>query len=151
MSDADITSLKQQITKKRVQCGRLAFRYDFGHEAMPIVVGDKITAIESDIRAIEKTLHAIYDVRGMLKPYEMARITVDSYQKELRTQLTKPMAYPSQFRTITWVYPTDKPLVYRIEFPFVCEWHDLVVTCHIDDLMTTLEAMPTVALYGEVW
>lgn len=144
MTNADITSLKRQIAQKRRQCAQLAFRYEYGHEAMPVAVGEKINAIESEIDVMEKALHSVYDVRGMLKSYQVRRTTVDFYQHNLRAQLTRPMIFHSQDRTVTMVHPTEKPLVYRIEFPFVCEWHDLRVTCHIDDLLETLEAMDIV-------
>lgn len=142
MTDADITSLRRQIAQKRRQCAQLAFRY--GHEAMPISVLGKINAIESYIGVLEKTLHSVYDVRGMLKSYQVRRTTVDFYQHKLRTQLARPAVYPSQYGTVTMVYPTEKSLVYRFHFGFVCEWHDLKVTCHIDDLLETLEAMDIV-------
>lgn len=142
MTNADITSLKRQIAQKRRQCAKLTFRY--GHEAMPISVIGKINAIESYIGVLEKTLHSVYDVCGMLKPYQVRRNTIYFFQNKLRTQLTKPTVYPSQCRTVIMVYPTEKPLVYRFHFGFICEWHDLKVTCHIEDLMTTLEAMDIV-------
>jgi hypothetical protein len=131
--------------------GELAYRYTYGWEAMPVTVGQKINIIESEIRTVERALHVIYAQRGMLKPYQIHRTLPSHLQNPLRTQLTRIMIFPNQDRTVLRVHPTTTPLVYRFEFPFVCQWHDLVVTCHVDNLVPTLEAMPTVQLYGEDW
>jgi hypothetical protein len=130
---------------------KLAYRYTYGWEAMPVTVGRKINLIELEIRNVEKKLHAIYAERGMLKPYHVHRTLPPFIQAPLRTQLTRIMMFPNQARTVLRVHPTTTPLVYRFEFPFVYEWYDLTVTCHVDDLVPTLEAMPNVQLYGEDW
>lgn len=127
----------------------LAYRYTYGWEAMPVTVGKKINAIESKIYAVERALHAIYAQCGMLKPYQIHRTLPLHLQASLRTQLTRPMMFPNQDRRVLRAHPTTMPLVYRFDFPFMYEWHELSVTCHIDNLLATLEAMPTVKIYGE--
>jgi hypothetical protein len=149
MTDIDILLAKR--TAMQIKVGKLAYRYTYGWEAMPITVGRKIDLIELEIRNVEKKLHAIYAERSMLKPYQISRTLPPFIQAPLRTQLTRIMIFPNQDRTVLHVHPTITSLVYRFEFPFVYEWYDLVVTCHVDDLVTALEAMPNVQLYGEDW
>ena len=149
MHDIDTLLAKRGALQDKV--GELAYRYTYGWEAMPITVGQKISAIESEIRIVEKELHAIYAKRDMLKPYHVHRTLPPFIQGSLRTQLTRIMMFPNQDRTVLLVHPTTTPLVYRFEFPFVYQWYDLVATCHLDDLVPTLEAMPNVQLYGEDW
>jgi hypothetical protein len=145
----DIDTLLAKRAAMQIKVGRLAYRYTYGWEAMPVTVGRKIDLIELEIRNVEKKLHAIYAERGMLKPYQVRRTLPMFIQSPLRTQLTRTMMFPDQDRSVLRVHPTNTPLVYRFEFPFVYQWHDLVVTCHVDDLVTALKAMPTVQLYGE--
>jgi hypothetical protein len=147
----DIDTLLTKRTAMQSRISKLAYRYTYGWEAMPVTVGRKISLIELEIRNAEKKLHAIYTERGMLKPYRIHRTLPTFIQSPLRTQLTRIMIFPNQDRTVLRVHPTTTSLVYRFEFPFVFYWHDLVVTCHVDDLVTALEAMPTVQLYGEDW
>jgi hypothetical protein len=147
MQDIDTLLAKRAAMQDKV--GELAYRYTYGWEAMPVTVGQKISAIESEIRMVERELHAIYAERRMLKPYQIHRTLPSFYQARLRPQLTRIMMFPGQDRTVTQVHPTTTPLVYRFEFPFVFYWYGLVVTCHVDDLVPALEAMPTVQLYGE--
>jgi hypothetical protein len=149
MTDIDILLTKRKAMQDKVS--KLAYRYTYGWEAMPVTVGRKINLIELKIRNAEKKLHAIYAERGMLKPYRIHRTWPSHLQNPLRTQLTRIMMFPNQDRAMLCVHPTTTPLVYRFEFPFVFYWHDLVVTCHVDSLVSTLEAMPTVHLYGEDW
>jgi len=147
----DIDTLLAWRAAMQRKVGKLAYRYTYGWEAMPVTVGRKISLIELEIRNAEKKLHAIYTERGMLKPYQIHRTLPPFIQNPLRTQLTRIMIFPNQDRTVLRVHPTNMPLVYRFEFPFVYQWHDLVVTCHVDDLVTALEAMPNVEFYEENW
>jgi len=147
----DIDTLLAKRAAMQIKVGKLAYRYTYGWEAMPVTVGRKIGAIESEIRNVEKKLHAIYAERGMLRPYCISRTLPTFIQSPLRTQLSRIMIFPNQDRTVLRVHPTTTSLVYRFEFPFVYQWHDLVVTCHVDDLVTALEAMPNVEFYEENW
>lgn len=147
MQDIDTLLTKRTAMKRRV--GKLTYRYAYGYGAMPVIVGRKINLIELEIRNVEKKLHAIYAQRGMLKPYQIHRTLPSYLQAALRTQLARPMMFPGQDRKVLFVHPTTTSLVYRFDFPFVYEWHELSVTCHVDSLLATLEAMPTVQLYGE--
>jgi hypothetical protein len=151
MQDTDINILLTKRAAMRSRINKLAYRYTYGWEAMPVTTGRKISLIELEIRNAEKKLHAIYAERGILKPYRIHRTLPSYLQNPLHTQLTRPMIFPNQDRTVLCVHPTTTPLVYRFDFPFVYEWHDLMVTCHVDNLVTALEAMPTVQLYGEDW
>lgn len=145
----EIDTLQIMRTYLQDRIGALAHRYTYGWEAMPVTVGEKINAIESEIHNVERALHAIYAQCGMLKPYQIHRTLPSFLQIPLRTQLTRPMMLPDQDRRVLFAHPTTTPLVYRFDFPFMYEWHELSVTCHIDSLLATLEAMPTVQLYGE--
>ena len=147
MQDIDTLLAKRAALQDRV--GALAYRYSYGWEAMPVTVGNQINAIESEIGTVERALHAIYAERGMLKPYQIHRTLPSFLQVPLRTQLTRPMIFPDQDRRVLLVHPTTTPLVYRFDFPFVYQWHELSITCHVNHILATLEAMPTVQLYGE--
>lgn len=147
MQDIDTLLAKRAALQDRV--GALAYRYTYGWEAMPVTVGNQINAIESEIGTVERALHAIYAERGMLKPYQIHRTLPSFLQVPLRTQLTRPMIFPDQDRRVLLAHPTMTPLVYRFDFPFVYQWYALRITCHVDNILATLEAMPTVQLYGE--
>ena len=145
----EIDTLQTMRTYLQDRIGALAHRYTYGWEAMPVTVSEKINALESEIRTVERALHVIYAQRGMLKPYQTYRTLPLHLQIPLHTQLIRPMIFPDQDRKVLLVHPTTTPLVYRFDFPFVYQWYELSVTCHIDSLLATLEAMPTVQLYGE--
>ncbi|MBV5344865.1 MAG: hypothetical protein JZU63_04710 [Rhodoferax sp.] len=147
MQDIDTLLAKRAALQDRV--GALAYRYTYGWEAMPVTVGNQINAVESEIGTVERALHAIYAQRGMLKPYKIHRTLPSHLQAPLRTQLARPMIFPDQDRRVLLVHPMATPLVYRFDFPFVYQWHELRITCHVDNILATLEAMPTVQLYGE--
>ena len=147
MQDIDTLLAKRAALQDRV--GALAYRYTYGWEAMPVTVGNQINAIESEIDTVERALHAIYAQRGMLKPYQISRTLPSFLQAPLRTQLARPMMFPGQDRRAIFAHPTTTPLVYRFDFPFVYQWHALSITCHVDHILATLEAVPTVQLYGE--
>jgi len=145
----EIDTLLATRTALQGRVGGLAYRYTYGWEAMPVTVSEKINAIESEIYTVERALHAIYAQRGMLKPYRIHRTLPLHLQASLRTQLIRPMIFPDQDRRVLLVHPTTIPLVYRFDFPFMHEWYELSITCHLDSILATLEAMPTVELYGE--
>ena len=145
----DIEALLATRAALQDRVGALAYRYTYGWEAMPVTVGNQINAIESEIGTVERALHAIYAGRGMLKPYKIHRTLPSHLQAPLRTQLARPMIFPDQDRRVLLVHPMATPLVYRFDFPFVYQWHKLSITCHVDHILATLEAMPTVQLYGE--
>ena len=147
MQDIDTLLTTRAALQDRV--GALAYRYTYGWEAMPVTVGNQINALESEIGTVERALHAIYAERGMLKPYQIHRTLPSFLQVPLRTQLTRPMIFPDQDRRVLLVHPMATPLVYRFDFPFVYQWYELRITCHVDNILATLEAMPTVQLYGE--
>ena len=147
MQDIDTLLATRAALQDRV--GALAYRYTYGWEAMPVTVGNQINAIESEIGTVERALHAIYAERGMLKPYQIHRTLPSFLQVPLRTQLTRPMIFPDQDRRVLLVHPTMTSLVYRFDFPFVYQWHALSITCHVNHILATLEAVPTVQLYGE--
>ena len=145
----DIEALLATRAALQDRVGALAYRYTYGWEAMPVTVSNQINAIESEIRTVERALHAIYAERKMLKPYQIHRTLPSHLQASLRTQLARPMAFPDENRRVLLVHPTTTPLVYRFDFPFVYQWHELRITCRVDSILATLEAMPTVQLYGE--
>lgn len=145
----DIETLLATRAALQDRVGALAYRYTYGWEAMPVTVGNQINAIESEIGTVERALYAIYVQRGMLKPYQIHRTLPSFLQVPLRTQLARPMIFPDQDRRVLLVHPTTTPLVYRFDFPFVYQWYELSITCHVDNILATLEAMPTVQLYGE--
>lgn len=147
MQDIDTLLATRAALQDRV--GALAYRYTYGWEAMPVTVGNQINAIESEIGTVERALHAIYAQRGMLKPYQISRTLPSHLQASLRTQLARPMIFPDHDRRVLLVHPMATPLVYCFDFPFVYQWHELSITCHVDNILATLEAMPTVQLYGE--
>ena len=147
MQDIDTLLATRAALQDRV--GALAHRYTYGWEAMPVTVGNQINAIESEIGTVERALHAIYAERGMLKPYQIHRTLPSFLQVPLRTQLTRPVIFPDQDRRVLLVRPAMPGLVYRFDFPFVYQWYALRITCHVDNILATLEAMPTVQLYGE--
>ena len=147
MQDIDTLLATRAALQDRV--GALAHRYTYGWEAMPVTVSNQINAIESEIGTVERALHAIYAQRGMLKPYQIHRTLPSFLKVSLRTQLARPMMFPDHDRRVLLVHPTMTPLVYRFDFPFVYQWHELRITCHVNHILATLEAMPTVQLYGE--
>ena len=145
----DIEALLTTRAALQDRVGALAYRYTYGWEAMPVTVSNQINAIESEIGTVERALHAIYAQRGMLKPYQIHRTLPSFLQAPLRTQLARPMIFPDQDRRVLLAHPTTTPLVYCFDFPFMYQWHELRITCHVDNILATLEAMPTVQLYGE--
>ena len=147
MQDIDTLLATRAALQDRV--GALAHRCTYGWEAMPVTVSNQINAIESEIGTVERALHTIYAQRGMLKPYQIHRTLPSFLKVSLRTQLARPMMFPDQDRRVLLVHPTAIPRVYRFDFPFVYQWHKLSIICHVNHILGTLEAVPTVQLYGE--
>lgn len=149
MSD-DIQTLEQKRAQLQAVINSLI--EPFGSDWLDKDVDAKVNALHSEIYYLDHALHAQYGAQGLLRRLLISRAMIHHLQQFFKREPlhNQEITFPYFEVHMIHVYPTHEPLVKRFVFPFHRRVHSIDITCHIDDLMRTLEAMDTVDVVGEL-